>query len=180
MRILKENTLALVIDVQEKLIPVMQGRDNLVKNIGILIDGLNELDVPLLVTQQYSKGIGETTGEIRGKIHDFRFIEKRAFSCCDEPVFMDELKKSGKSSVVICGIESHVCVLQTAVDLKEKGFCPIVVTDCISSRSIENIKIAKERYRYEGIMMATYESILFELTRTSAAAEFKAISGLVK
>ena len=143
-------------------------------------DRLTELKIQLLITQQYSKGLGETVSEISTVIPDFSFIEKRDFSCCDEPVVMDKLKELGAKNIIICGIESHVCVLQTAVDLKEAGFNPIVVFDCISSRTIESIKIAKERFRFEGILMTSYESILFELTRSSAASEFKAISKLVK
>ena len=83
-------------------------------------------------------------------------------------------------NIIICGIESHVCVLQTAVDLKEAGYNPVVVIDCVSSRTKESFEIAKERFRHEGILMTSYESVLFELTRSSAALEFKAISNLVK
>ncbi|NQU51523.1 MAG: isochorismatase family protein, partial [Bacteroidetes bacterium] len=110
----------------------------------------------------------------------FTFIEKRDFSCCDEPVVFEKLKKLNAKNVILCGIESHVCVLQTAIDLKEAGYNPIVVMDCVSSRSIENIELAKERFRFEGIMMTSYESILFELTRSAGAPEFRAISKLVK
>jgi len=93
---------------------------------------------------------------------------------------MVKLSELGAKNIIICGIESHVCVLQTAVDLKDAGFNPIVVMDCVSSRTKENIELVKERFRYEGIMMTSYESILFEITRSSAAPEFKAISKLVK
>jgi nicotinamidase-related amidase len=93
---------------------------------------------------------------------------------------MQKLNETGTRNIIICGIESHVCVLQTAVDLKESGFNPIVVMDCVSSRTKENIEMAKERFRYEGIMMTSYESILFELTSSSAAPEFKTVSTLVK
>jgi nicotinamidase-related amidase len=90
------------------------------------------------------------------------------------------LKELNAQNIIICGIESHVCILQTAVDFKEAGFNPIVVMDCVSSRTRENIEMAKDRFRHEGIMMTSYESVLFELTRTSSATEFKAISKLVK
>jgi nicotinamidase-related amidase len=95
-------------------------------------------------------------------------------------VVTEKLKVLEAKNIIICGIESHVCVLQTAVDLKKEGFNPIVVMDCVSSRTKENIEMAKERFRHEGIMMTSYESILFELTRSSVAPEFKAISKLVK
>ena len=180
MRITKEKTIGLVIDIQERLFPVMWEKETLLKNCQILIQGMDVLKLPLLVTQQYTKGLGDTIPEISSVISEFTYIEKRDFSCCDEPAFTEKLKKLGTKNIVICGIESHVCVLQTAVDLKEAGYNPVVVMDCTSSRSRENLEYARERFRYEGIMMTTCESILFELTRSSAAAEFKAISKLVK
>jgi nicotinamidase-related amidase len=134
----------------------------------------------MLVTQQYTKGLGETAEEIKALIPDFTFVEKRDFSCCDEPAVIEKLKSQNIKNVIICGIESHVCVLQTAVDLKSLGYNPIVVMDCTSSRVSANIEIAKERFRYGGILMTSYESILFELTRSAAAPEFKTISKLVK
>ena len=180
MRILEEKTIALVIDIQEQLFPVMYEKESLLKNCKILIAGLVELSIPLIVTQQYTKGLGETLPEIKSHIPNFSYIEKRSFSCCDELSVVEKLTKTGAENVIICGIESHICVMQTAVDLKEAGLNPIVVMDCVSSRTEKNIATAKERFRYEGIMMASYESILFELVRSSAAPEFKVISKLVK
>ena len=180
MRITKENTIGLVIDIQERLFPVMWNNKVLLKNCKILIEGLQVLKLPLITTQQYTKGLGETLPEIKFVINNFSFIEKRDFSCCDEPVFSEKVKELNAKNIIICGIESHVCVLQTAVDLKEAGLNPIVVMDCVSSRTKENIELAKERFRHEGIIMTSYESILFELTRSSAAAEFRTISKLVK
>lgn len=180
MRITKENTIGLIIDIQERLLPAMFEKESFLKNTLILIQGLKELQISIIVTQQYSKGLGETIQEVKSVIPDFGSVEKRSFSCCDEPVFIENLKKTGAKNIVISGIESHVCVLQTAVDLKAAGYNPVVVADCVSSRSAENIEIAKERFRLEGIIMTSAESILFELTRSSAAPEFKAISNLVK
>jgi len=180
MRITKEFTTGLIIDIQERLFPAMYEKETLLRNCQILIQGLTKIKIPLLVTQQYTKGLGETVSEIKSVISDFSFVEKRNFSCCDEPVAMQKLNETGTKNIIICGIESHVCVLQTAVDLKEAGFNPIVVMDCVSSRSRENIEMARERFRYEAIMMTSCESILFELTRSSAATEFKAVSKLVK
>lgn len=180
MRIKKENTIGLVIDIQERLFPVMHKNEQLLKNCKTLIQGLQLLQTPTIITQQYTKGLGETLPEIKAEIADFSFLEKRDFSCYDEPLFVDQLKKLNAKNIIICGIESHVCVLQTAADLKDAGFNPIVVMDCISSRTKENIKLAKERFRFEGIMMTSYESILFELTRSANAPEFRSISKLVK
>lgn len=180
MRITKENTVGLVIDIQERLFPVMHEKEKLLNNCKILVQGLGGLNIPLIVTQQYSKGLGETIPEIKSLISDFNFIEKRAFSCCDETEVSESLKSLQAKNVIMCGIESHVCVLQTAVDLKEAGYNPIVVMDCVSSRSAENLELAKERFRFEGILMTSYESVLFEMARSSANPEFRGISKLVK
>jgi nicotinamidase-related amidase len=180
MRITKEKTTGLVIDIQERLFPVMWGKEKFLKNCQILIQGLNELGVPIIVTQQYSKGLGETVDGIKSVLPEFKSIEKREFSCCDEPSVNLNLAELQTKNVIICGIESHVCVLQTSIDLKEAGLNPVVVMDCVSSRTPESIELAKERFRFEGIMMTSVESILFELTRSSAAPEFRAISKLVK
>lgn len=180
MRILKEHTAALVIDIQDRLVPVMHERERLISTTTMLVKGIQTLNIPLLVTQQYTKGLGETVQDIKNLIPGFTHIEKRDFSCCDEPALMTALSELNVKNVIICGIESHVCVLQTAVDLKSAGYNPVVVVDAVSSRYPLSLELARERYRHEGIMMTSAESILFELTRSSAATEFKAISALVK
>ncbi len=180
MRITKENTIGLVIDIQEKIFPVMSNKQQLIKNCTILIKGLQALELPMVVTQQYTKGLGQTVNEIQSLFADFSFIEKHDFSCCDEPTVVSKINSINAKNVIILGIEAHVCVLQTAVDLKAMGLNPIVVMDCTSSRSQEHFELAKERFRYENIMMTSYESILFELTRSSKSTSFKSISKLVK
>ena len=180
MRITKENTIGLIVDVQERLFPVIWEKETFLKNCKTLISGLLELKIPTIVTQQYTKGLGDTHPELKEIIPDLDFIEKREFSCCDVPSIREKIKELNAKNIIIFGIESHVCVLQTAVDLKEGGFNPVVVMDCVSSRTKENIEIAKERFHFEGIMMTSYESILFELTRSSGASEFRTISKLVK
>jgi nicotinamidase-related amidase len=92
----------------------------------------------------------------------------------------EKIIQSKVKNIIICGIEAHVCVLQTAIDLKAAGLNPVVIMDCVSSRSEKNINLAIERFRFEGILMASVESVLFELTRSSQAPGFKAISNLVK
>lgn len=180
MRILKEKTIGVVIDIQERLVPAMEEGALFIENSKKLIQGMQILGLQVLVTQQYTKGLGETVAEVKELFPAFEYIEKKDFSCFDEPVFADKLAESGKTNVVICGIESHVCVLQTAVDLKAAGYNPVVVMDCVTSRSLDNVDLAAERFRSEGIIMTSYESVLFEMTRGAGAAEFKEISKLVK
>jgi nicotinamidase-related amidase len=180
MRILKDNCSGLVIDLQNRLFPVVAEKELLLANCQKLILGLALLGIPTMATQQYSKGLGDTLEEIKNLTGSFEFIEKSSFSCLDEPLFEAYLAKSGRSTVLICGIESHVCVLQSAIDLQEKGYFPIVISDCISSRNLGEKLIALQRLALEGIRVSTVESILFELTRSASAPEFRAISKLIK
>ena len=180
MRILKENSLALIIDVQERLYPHIFENDKLEKNLRILISGFNILEIPILVTEQYPKGLGPTIPSLHEMLKSSPVIEKMSFSCCDEPVFMKSLEDSGKKSVLVAGIESHVCVLQTVIDLLNKNFLPVIIEDCVSSRNLNDKRIAMKRMRQEGVIISTTESILFELLRISGTEQFKAISKLVK
>ncbi len=180
MRIIQEDTAGVVIDIQERLLPHIHDSKNVLNNCLKLIGGLQILSVPLTVTQQYTRGLGPTEPSVVSKFSSFRFIEKTAFSCCGEPAFIDEIARNGKKNIIICGIESHVCVLQTCLDLIDGGYNPVVVEDCVSSRTPGDKVTAIERMRQEGARIATYESILFEMTRYSGTETFKKISGLVK
>jgi nicotinamidase-related amidase len=180
MRVIKDRSIGLIIDIQEKLFPHIADSEQLIKNTQILIEGLKLFKIPILLTEQYTKGLGFTVEPIKLAIGEQNSIEKRAFSCCDEPNFDLQLSFKNKHFVIIAGIETHVCVLQTVVDLIASGFQPIVIEDCVSSRKLNDKKVAIERMRQEGAYISTYESILFELARSSESAEFKAISKLVK
>lgn len=180
MRINREECTGLVIDIQEKLFLHMDREDALLRKCLILLEGLQTLEVPVLITEQYPKGLGPTIPRIIEVLGTSRPIEKIAFSCCDEPDFQQQLEQTSRKTVIICGIEAHVCVLQTTVDLLSYGFLPVIVADCISSRNPEDKSVALDRMRAEGAIVATCESILFELARKAGTEEFKAISRLVK
>ncbi|RLD81063.1 MAG: hydrolase [Bacteroidetes bacterium] len=180
MRIKKENTIGVVIDIQSRLYPVIQDADTLTKNNTILIKGLRVLHIPIVVTQQYTKGLGETIPELAEALGEYKHIEKTAFSCCDEPRFNEDLALASKMYVVVTGIEAHVCVMQTVNDLIGQGYIPVVVEDCIGSRNPNDKKIAIERMRQSGAIITTYESILFELLKYSGTDQFREISQLVK
>lgn len=180
MRINRESSSGLVIDLQERLFPHMDRKDLLLEKCRILIKGLQILEVPLYLTEQYPKGLGTTLKEIREVIGSTPAIEKITFSCCDEPAYLRMLEGNERNTLIICGIEAHVCVMQTVVDLANSGYTPVVVEDCISSRNLEDKRVAIHRMRREGAVITTCESILFELARVSGTDEFKAISRLVK
>lgn|ERR1035438_4672864 len=180
MRILKEHSSALIIDIQERLFPFIFENEKLVKNLTILIEGLKALSIPIHVTEQYVKGLGPTVAPVAAVLEGIKRTEKMCFSCYDEPGIAESIAIGGRQNIIIAGIESHVCVLQTVIDLKHNGYTPVVVEDCISSRKENDKKVALSRMRIEGAVITTYESILFELLRFSGTEQFKAISKLVK
>ena len=180
MRIIADETIAVVIDIQERLLPHIHEGDRILKNCVKLIEGMKIIGIPLIVTQQYTKGLGPTVQPVSALFPDFKPVEKISFSCCDEPSFMEEAVRTGGKNFIICGIEAHVCVLQTCLDLLAAGMVPVVVEDCVSSRKEDDKRIAVDRLRQEGAVITTLESILFELTRAAGTPVFKTISGLVK
>ncbi|MFP4212420.1 MAG: isochorismatase family protein [Alkalispirochaeta sp.] len=235
MRITLDSTIGVIVDVQERLLPVMDRPEATVTEIARLIRGLRVLQVPLIVTEQYRRGLGPTVNEIEvalsgsgggepsagsggggaagtrssgsdggdggepsagsdgsgdggaprsdGTGGTLVRLEKATFSCCDDTPFMSALTGltvQRGASVILAGIEAHVCVLQTTIDLIAHGYRPVVVTDATSSRNPRNMEVAFRRMEQEGAILTTVESILFELTRTSRSPHFKAISGIVK
>lgn len=180
MRVIASESVGLIIDIQTRLHPLIHENEMVTRNTQILIQGLKALGIPLVVTEQYVQGLGPTIEPLKEHLQDIIPIEKLAFSCCDEPKFDMELASLGKKFVIIAGIETHVCVLQTVLDLIERGYVPVVVENCISSRTAHDKQIAIARMQQEGAYISTYESILFELTRVSKTPVFKIISGLVK
>jgi nicotinamidase-related amidase len=180
MRIPLEDTAGLVIDIQERLYPHIHEHETLARNTGVLVEGLKIMGVPLLVTQQYTRGLGPTISELSGLVGDFPVLEKTAFSCCDEPEFIRTLNDMRRNFILIAGIESHVCVLQTVIDLVERGYQPVLVEDCVASRKAADKSISVRRMHKEGAIVTSHESILFELCRFSGTDQFRAISKLVK
>lgn len=181
MRILAQDTIGLIIDYQERIIPVMDKREELIHNTIKLIEGFKTLQIPMVVTQQYTKGLGVTIAPIANALgEDCKYFDKLAFSCLDDKEIFDKLKDYNKKNIIVCGIEAHVCVLQTVIDLKDKGYNVIIVEDCISSRKVKDKEIALKRFASEGVIFASYESILFELTKEAGTETFKQISKIVK
>ncbi len=160
----------------------MHEKDHLLQRLTVLFDGLKALGVPHLATEQYKRGLGETIPELAGYAADAVGgpFEKLAFSCYDDQAFAAALEKTGRKAVIIAGIESHVCVSQTGLDLLEAGYHPVVVADAVSSRNLSDKETALARLRHAGATVTSVEAILFELCRVSRTDEFKAISALVK
>ena len=180
MRIERKGSAALLIDIQERLFPHMDQKDELLRKCGILIEGLKVLSVPMVITEQYPKGLGSTIKELSMLLGKHTVIEKMTFSCCDEPSVMKNPVMQNHKTIIVCGIEAHVCVLQTVIDLHGAGYRAVVVEDCISSRNPADKRVAVERMLSEGAVITSCESILFELARVAGTDEFRAISRLVK
>ena len=158
----------------------MHESDQLLSNAVRLLQGLKVLQVPILLTEQYPKGLGPTLPAIMRELDGVVPVEKNCFSSCGAPPFREALEKSGRRNILLFGIESHVCVQQTALDLLETGYRPVVVTDCVSSRKVHDRDTAFLRLRQEGALLATLESVLFEMCAVAGTDTFKAISRLVK
>jgi nicotinamidase-related amidase len=179
-RIELETTALLAVDMQEKLLGIVEGGDSVVARAGLLIDGFNALTAPVLATEQYPQGLGATVEPIATRLGDaVERHEKLRFSACIEPI-LEPLRESGRRSVVICGIEMHVCVLQTALDLAEAGYVVAVAADACGSRRRVDYEAAAERMRQAGVIPTTAEAVLMEMVGAAGTGPFKAILPLIK
>jgi nicotinamidase-related amidase len=176
----REKTALLLIDIQEKILAVMNGQEQVIKNSLNLIRGFKALNIPIFYTEQYPKGLGPTASPLLKELEGLSVIQKMTFSCSGVPNFFARLLDNNVSQVVIAGIESHICVQQTALDLLANGFQVDIAADATSSRKETDYKIALERMRTHGAEITTTEAILFELVAISDTDEFKEISRIIK
>ncbi len=176
----KANTALLVIDIQEKILPVIFEHERVIDNTLKLINGMKIMGIPVYFTEQYPKGLGPTTPVVKQALEGAKEVQKLSFSCAGEPSLFQELKEKNLSQIVVCGIESHVCVQQTALDMLVNGFQIDIAYDAVSSRREKDYQIALDRMRQNGVEVTSTESILFELLNVSGTEEFKAVSKLVK
>lgn len=175
-----EKSCLVVIDVQGKLSQLMHCRAELFKNIRILIKASKLLAVPVIWCQQCPKALGPTVPEIAELLAEVEPIDKTDFSCCGVEEFNKKLNSLNRSQILLCGIEAHVCVYQTAIDLLEAGKQVNIIADAVSSRTAANKQIAIEKMRDKGVEIGSVEMVLFELLRTAEHPHFKAIAGLIK
>lgn len=176
----REDTAVVVIDLQEKLIPVMHDKERLEDRAVRFLKGIRALDIPVVITQQYTKGIGKTISSVAEALGEFKHIEKNSFSCMANEEFAAAIKALNKKNVVVCGTEAHICVQQTVLQLMEAGYNAYLVADCVGSRSEEDKFWGITRMGNSGAVITTYEAVLYELLRDSKAPGFKEISAIVK
>ena len=180
MRVTKEEAIGLIIDMQERLLPAMSESEEVLNKCRIFAEGLKILGVPFLFTQQYTKGLGETVAPLKSIPDNFEYIEKVTFSCYDEPRFDVQISAWKPEFIIVAGIEAHVCVQQTVIDLLSEGYKVMVLADAITSRSMYDKKFALKRMSSEGAIITTVESVLFDMLKKAGSIEFKGISALVK
>ena len=178
----RDKALLVVIDVQEKLCAAMDHKvlKKLTKNISILQESAAELQVPVLITEQYVKGLGPTLAELKEKAENAPCLEKMAFSCCGNTEFVEKIKASGRTQIIVCGMETHVCVLQTVIELRDAGYEVHLVKDAVMSRSKDNWQTAIEAMTLTGTVPTCTESVVFQLLKLAGTEEFKKLSKLVR
>ncbi|MBU1193763.1 MAG: isochorismatase family protein [Proteobacteria bacterium] len=175
-----DRTVMILIDVQGKLAQIMYDRDHLFSSLQIIIQSMQILGVPVIWMEQIPKNLGNTAREISECIVDNQPIAKSSFSCCGEPEFLKAFEKTGRTQVLLTGIEAHICVFQTAYDLIHKGCEVQVVSDCVSSRTKENKDIGIHRIVQSGGQMTCVEMAVFELLGQAGGDKFKQIIKLIK
>ena len=175
-----DNSALVVIDIQGKLATLVHEKERTYKNVQALIKAAQILDIPILWTEQVPEKIGPTIEEIASLLHYLKPIHKKTFSCYLEKAFADALRKTNRKQIIICGIETHVCVYQTVADLVAQNFEVQVVADAVSSRTKENKDLALERIRATGATLTAAEMIMCELLRSSEHPRFKEVLSLIK
>lgn len=182
VRLERRETALVVVDVQERLFGAMdpEQRDAMIRSLKILGAGARRLGLPVLVTEQYPKGLGPTLPEVRDALGPVEAIRKVTFSCCAADGFTDALRRSGSRAVVLAGLETHVCVLMTALDLLAEGLAVHVPWDATVSRGRQNWEYGLALLRSEGAVVTTTETVLFQLLRQADSDDFRALAPLLK
>ena len=180
-RLRSQDSQFLLVDVQEKLLPAMAACESMLAGNVRLLKAMRLFEVPVLVSEQYPQGLGKTASVLRENLpKDARFGEKRCFSLVDDEGILESLNDAARSTAVVAGIETHVCVWQTARDLKRRGYRVLVVEDATTSRSLADRRCALESLRSIGVEVASVEMLLFDWQQTSQGEAFKEVSKLVR
>lgn len=176
------NSTLVVMDIQTRLCNAMPGKvvDRIIENTTLLLKSADILNIPVIATEQYPTGLGELLPDIQAHLPESTLrYKKTSFSCCSEPDIMEALNSSGRKQVILAGMEAHVCVVQTAVELQEHGFDVFIVADSICSRRLDNYQNALERLDRNGSTLVNTESVVFEWLRDAKHERFKDIAVLL-
>lgn len=175
-----ERSLLLVVDVQERLMPAILDADRVAANIAILVKAAGLLDVPVLCTEHYPKGLGPTVAPIRALLPAGSVVEKISFAATGEPAFLERLERAGRRQILLAGTETHVCVMQTALSLRALGYDVALAADASSSRAASNVALGQARLRANGVEVVSTEMAVFEWLGRGDAPAFKAALDLIK
>jgi nicotinamidase-related amidase len=175
-----DKSVLVVIDMQGKLAQSMYRKELLFENVEKIIKGAQVLGIPMLLTEQNPKGLGPTIPEVADLVPNVRRIPKLSFSCCGDELFLKELSALQRCQVLLTGIEAHVCLYQTTVDLVASGYEVHVVADAVSSRTAENRDIGLQKMKDAGASITSVETVLFELLRVAEGYRFKEILNILK
>lgn len=174
-----DNSIVLIIDVQEKLVNMLD--DKTVSSEAVKVaKAAGILNIPTIITEQYPKGLGTTIAELKNAVPNAEYIEKTSFSALKEEILQTKLKELNKKQIIIFGIETHICVLQTATDLLNRGYEVFVVENSCGSRSEKNKQLALKRLMHMGAQIVTTEMVIFELLETSKHPKFKEVQAIIK
>ncbi|MCI4625359.1 MAG: hydrolase [Candidatus Magnetoovum sp. WYHC-5] len=187
----EEDCILIILDIQEKLAAAVLDKESVIENALHLIELCKLHNIPIIVTEQYPKGIGHTVAELAQSLaqspaqsiegfNSVNIVEKLTFSCCGAPSFAEQLKVIDRKKVIICGIEAHICVLQTTIDLLKNGYTVHIVKDGVSSRMRENKEVALNYMQQAGAIITTTETVLFQILKKAGTDKFKIISKRVK
>ena len=180
MKLNREDTAVLIVDYQEKLMPAMHNKDAFIPRTRMLLQGINALDIPVIVSEQYPKGLGSTVPEIKEVLGIAPILPKTTFSCLDDDALRTAIQATECNTILICGAEALICVLQSAMDLVAMGKTVVLVEDCLGSRFAHDMEMGLRRAEQEGVLLTTAEAVLFELLGKASGPAFKTISKLVK
>ncbi len=175
-----EESVLVMVDLQERLMPAIAGKEKLLRNCATLLQAARRLSVPLLASAQYPKGLGQTMESLAAGLAPEEVVEKITFSCLAAPEFAVRLSSFGRSQAVICGAEAHVCVLQTGLDLLARDYRVFVVGDATGSRDPANREAALARLSGAGATVVTVEMVLFEWLKRAGTEDFRAFLPLIK
>lgn len=175
-----ENCCLVVVDVQGKLARLMHEKENLFTNIKILIKAFRILNIPVLCCRQAPQSLGPVVPEIAELLENTEPIDKLSFSCCGNDTFNSKLAALNRKQVLLCGIETHVCIYQTAVHLKDSGYDITVIADAVSSRTESNKTFALNKMQSLAVDISTTEMALFELLKTAEHSDFRQVAKLIK
>jgi nicotinamidase-related amidase len=175
-----EDSTLVLIDPQEKLVRMIHNREEVEKNIEMLLSFASIYSLPIVLTEHYPKGLGFTVENVKGRLPQYEPVVKRIFSCFGVPEFEQALEAAGRKRLLVCGIETHICVGQTVLDALHRGYQVLVLADAVGTRFEKDHSIGLDRIRQAGAVVSTTEAVMYEIAQRAEGDEFKRLLDLVK